>query len=209
MGEIMHEGYKVVLYKTRKSFKTEGFTESFNVYETEACDLYVYLYDKDSDGLVVHDSERVRPILWNDEPCKSQKIHNDSDLRQDSISLGRKTKHFVLVEMELSDFREQIGENPELAIAQLVITVKELRVELNQCKITARNADTSAKENRNDFIRIKRYIGDFWGRYSALLSVLQSVFNRKKWKNRVEEAEPTFFEPVDAADLFDDDDIPF
>ena len=202
---------KVVLYKTRKFFKTEGFTESFNVYETEACDLYVYLYDKDSDGLVVHDSERVRPILWNDEPCKSQKIHGNSDFEQDSISLGRKTKHFVLVEMELYNFQKEIGENPELAIAQLALAVKEMRVELKQFKITARNAGKDASKNRNELIRIKRYIASFWDDYKGVVTTFQNLFaSRPKWRKRLEKVTPKgFFTPIEDTDLFDDDDSPF
>ena len=152
------------------------------------------------------DIDFIRPVLWAGEPCKTKRGQTtwfrQDDFKHEAVSLGAKINQddYEIVNMELSDYLK-IEENPTVAIAQLILNIDTLtkkvanRLESADNKALQRIDAVSRDLAKTDkkLLILGHRVNKFWKRYLRTLSALQTVFNRKKWKKRFENACSVFF----------------
>ena len=182
------------------------------------------VYENADREMYVSFGDFICPVMKDGEIAKffvNQFKHRfrQDDFWANDVSLGEKVSlnDYKLVDMPLDDFLI-IRNHPNIAIAEMNLRLSKIDKELDRIGKAQANLEHRidqnvklAHETRQDMNRLKRYIGDTWQAYTAILQTLQGVFReRKKWRARFQAVTSHFFNPVNESVWDkDDEDIPF
>lgn len=206
---------KNILYTTSLNFHIGE--AKLPVLENSEKDLFVLIQDLYPNGSIA--KEYIRPILWGNQPHKSNNVDRSSNIKNkfkhECISLGKKLEDFKYVNYSRTTSIE-VEENLVFEVVNLRRQVDDLKKELKSVSTKASNnrisVDGMNEELSNtskELLHLSKTLTNFWYHYTNLFSTLRHVFKSKKWKKRFSKQNSDFYEEIKDSDVFPEDNLPF
>lgn len=113
------------LFQTGRTLNIPGLTEKeLPIFQTREKELYIY-FETDIGR------KFVRPILWNNNPCKLDDYHG-SEISETVI--GEERSFFRIIEMDLEEFLREVDDDPAAEVARIQVEYHCLKRENSELK---------------------------------------------------------------------------